>query len=377
MALHIQDPTDPDSEYLVDVLLDICESAICGAGAFAFLSSGGVKLLLRDERFKKFAHTGSFDLIVGVDAITDTRAIAQLDAARVEIPTLSASIHIPSHPRSIFHPKLAWFQTPSGGFVVAGSGNLTAGGLRWNIEAFSVQKVNQNELKAVRKQWEGFKARSSDNLYATDHPKVLAALTRNSERKKAEGFQKESVKTEIPKAGTAAPELGGQQILVAPEDEVPAVTSNTEVLIAEIPESGSRWKQANFHKEHFVEFFGASTTIARNAYLFHVHSDGSLGAQEVRPAVVVASHNYRFELEAASGIAYPSKGRPIGVFVKVAVRTFLYMLVMPTDADQVPLNKLLAAAVPTPGRKMRQAVFSAKEVMTAWPTSPLWSPLAI
>lgn len=265
MALHIQDPTDPDSEYLVDVLLDICESAICGAGAFAFLSSGGVKLLLRDDRFKKFAHSGSFDLIVGVDAITDTRAIAQLDAARVEIPSLSASIHIPSHQRSIFHPKLTWFQTPTGGVVVTGSGNLTAGGLRWNIEAFSVEKVNQHELKAVRKQWERFKTRSSDCLYSTDHPMVLTALTRNSERKKAEGIQRESAKPEITKAGAVVPELEAQQITVAPEDEVPAVTLSTEVLIAEIPESGSRWKQANFHKQHFVNFFGASTTTARNA----------------------------------------------------------------------------------------------------------------
>ena len=115
MTLCIQDPTDPTSEYLIDTLLEASSGATRGAGAFAFLSKGGVQLFLRDRGFAQFAESGEFDLIVGVDAITDTAAVAALDAVRADLPSLGASVHIPMHPRSIFHPKLAWFEKPDGG----------------------------------------------------------------------------------------------------------------------------------------------------------------------------------------------------------------------------------------------------------------------
>lgn len=64
MPLHIQDPNNPDCDYLVDVLLDACRTATVGGGAFAFLSAGGVQLLFRDETFKDFLTRGRFDLLV-------------------------------------------------------------------------------------------------------------------------------------------------------------------------------------------------------------------------------------------------------------------------------------------------------------------------
>jgi hypothetical protein len=139
MPLHIQDPNTDDSEFLVDSLLDACTGACAGGGAFAFLSAGGVQLFLRDELFTTFLTRGRFDLLVGVDAITDTAAIAALSAVCREHPNIGARVFLPSHPRSIFHPKVAWFDLGDGGILITGSGNLTAGGLRWNIEAFAVE----------------------------------------------------------------------------------------------------------------------------------------------------------------------------------------------------------------------------------------------
>ena len=55
----------------------------------------------------------------------------------------------------------------------------------------------------------------------------------------------------------------------------------------------------------------------------------SLSEIEVRPSISVVSQNYRFELDAASGMPYPSNGKPIGIFVKVTTRMFLYHLYMP------------------------------------------------
>lgn len=378
MKLHIQDPTNPNSDYLVDTLLDACAGAIRGGGAFAFLSSGGVKLLLQDDRFIEFSKAGAFDLIIGVDAITDTAAIAALDAAKASTPGLSTCAHVPSHPRSIFHPKFAWFETPDGGTLVAGSGNLTAGGLRWNIEAYSVSKLTSAEIKDIADQWGDFRKHSAECLMATDDPKVIEILERNALRKKldAKNKPKPEIAPNEPLGAVPAP-LGDAEAGPALVDVLPSVKPGTEVLVAQISGSGNRWKQANFHLDKFINFFGASMTVARSVYLFQVRADGTIGHQEVRPAVKVASANYRFELDAASGLAYPKDGRPIGIFVKIAARTFTYMLIMPGDDRHALLDKLLEEAIPNPGRMMRQHVFSAQEVMKAWPKSPLWQVLGI
>lgn len=365
--LCIQDPTDVASTYLIDALLDACSGAIRGAGAFAFLSAGGVKLFLRDTRFLDFSQGGGFDLVIGVDAITDKVAVKALEDVRAERPAVTAAVHLPSHPRSIFHPKVAWFEHKNGGVLITGSGNLTASGLRWNIEAFSVTKLSKAEIQAIATNWQDFKERSASCLFPTDDPKVLALLERNSERKKAQKAEVEKVPGEP----------GAPQSSDIEPDAVPAVSVDSEVLVAEVPQSGDRWKQVNFDKQNFIDYFGASTTKARTVYFFHVRDDGTVGQQEVRPAVVVASHNYRFELEAAAGLKYPKHGRPTVVFVEVAARTFTYVLAMPGSTEHAALSALLDTVNANPGSRMRRIRFKASVVAAVIPSSPLWKPLTI
>lgn len=114
MSLRIQDPTDPDSEYFIDALIEACEGAEAGGGAFAFLSAGGVRLFLKDESFAKFVNGGRFDLVIGVDAITDEKAVDELTAVAENFPGLAPRVLVPTHPRSIFHPKFAWFDRGNG-----------------------------------------------------------------------------------------------------------------------------------------------------------------------------------------------------------------------------------------------------------------------
>ena len=125
--MRIQDPTDPDSEYFIDALIDACDGAQAGGGAFAFMSAGGVRMFLKDTSFGEFVGRGQFDLVVGVDAITDGKAIDELSAVTANFPGLGARVLVPTHPRSIFHPKFAWFDRGDGGLLLTGSGNLTAG----------------------------------------------------------------------------------------------------------------------------------------------------------------------------------------------------------------------------------------------------------
>jgi hypothetical protein len=107
------------------------------------------------------------------------------------------------------------------------------------------------------------------------------------------------------------------------------------VLFAEIPRSGDRWNQANFDVNTFQSFFGA--TVGDNSQrilLRSVESERVLGDVEVRPSVSVRSHNYRFELEAAAGLSYPVSGRPIGLFVRLSTRMFIYMIFMPNTGGK-------------------------------------------
>lgn len=65
MPLYLQDPNDPKSAYLLEALLEACDGAISGGGAFAFASTQGVNLVLADKAFRKFSKNGNFELIVG------------------------------------------------------------------------------------------------------------------------------------------------------------------------------------------------------------------------------------------------------------------------------------------------------------------------
>lgn len=349
MPLHIQDPSNPDSEYLVEVLLDACSGATVGGGAFAFLSAGGVQLLLKDEVFKDFLARGRFDLLVGVDAITDTAAIEALSVVRRENPSISARIFVPSHPRSIFHPKVAWFDAGNGGLLVTGSGNLTAGGLRWNIEAFTVERLDARAMADLRLRWDEYLALTAECQLEPEDGRVVALLERNAARRRAmreagitalgEGLEEPA--QEAPMVARDGELAESPAPVLQHEDVLPAIGPATEILVAEIPRASNRWGQANFDQATFFGFFGASRTVQRRAYFFHLRGDGTLGVQEVRPAVEVQSKNYRFELEAASGLAYPADGRPIGVFAKVGARTFVYMLLMPTQPGHQELANLL------------------------------------
>lgn len=385
MPLCIQDPNDVRSEYLVNALLDASRGARIGGGAFAFLSAGGVQLLLRDQIFSDFLARGTFDLLVGVDAITDTAAIRALSQVKIDYPNLQARALIPLQLRSIFHPKIVWFDHGDGGLLVTGSGNLTAGGLRWNIEAFAVERLDANAMIELRSKWLDYLARTAHLVLALDDNRLIPLLERNAARRQA--IRAAGVRGQYEAAEEEAIADGASPSYVDigaapardfhPVDELPPIGPYTEILVAEIPRSGDRWRQANFDRATFFDYFGASQPAQHRIYLFHLRADGTLGRQEVRPAVAVISSNYRFELEAASGIAYPSHGRPIGVFAKVGASDFVYMLLMPTSEGHEQMTALLNSCEAPQPNSMRRLVFRAETVQPFWPTAPLWRRLTI
>jgi len=146
--LFLQDPTDTDSYSLHEALLSVCSEAQLGGGMFSFVTQAGVQLLLEDEAFLNFMERSSFELIVGIDEITNPRALSRLKDLSTSKTNFSVSAFLHEGQR-LFHPKFCWFKTKSGGKLVIGSGNLTFGGLRNNWEAYSIVDLDADELSSL------------------------------------------------------------------------------------------------------------------------------------------------------------------------------------------------------------------------------------
>lgn len=365
---YIQNPDSDSGYYLIDTILEHCINATNGGGAFAFMSSGGVNLLINDSRFLSFLDKSRFHLIVGVDAITDNKALDAINKIIASHDNLKINFYLPENKRSIFHPKFIWFQKENEFIQIIGSGNLTSGGLRWNVEAYSVISNDEDHQRALR-EWQTFLEENKKFIYEYDNEKVIASLAYNTQLKKT-----------LLQLRKGKDELNHEEretlnsLLLEDEDLIPPYISSNELLVAEIPKNGDRLQQVNFDKTNFFDFFGASIDKEKNnfVYFFNISYDGLIQNKEVRPAVVVKSRNYRFELNAVKGLDYPKNGKPIGIYLKVAAKSFLYMVYLPSDPHHSQLLQLLDIKVGESLSKMRRIKLTAQEVLSYIPDSPIW-----
>lgn len=361
MSLLLQDPADPGAPYLLECLLTACDTAVHGGGAFAWATAQGAEVLLGDKTFQKFLGRGSFDLVIGIDAVTNPSALAKLSSLSASVPSLKVDVFLHSRPKALFHPKACWFVGPDGGTIIAGSGNLTLGGLRGNWEAFSILHVTKAEIEKIEAQWLAWRTRHQSLFRNPSAPEVVAEAAKNT------GWKSRSRGPDGEHGTSAATED-------ASANEASEVTADSPVLIAEIPKAGNRWNQANFSLSIYEGYFGAKAGTQRRIILRHVSDAGQLVTLESRPSVEVASQNYRFELAAAAGIPYPAKGRPVAVFVRQPSGIFVYRLVLPADPGYAPVNTLLGAKWKGRNREMRRITTTASELQKYWPQSPILNP---
>ena len=352
MSLRYQDPEAADPAYLLEALITTAREAHGGGALFAFASRDGVRILLDDPDFRAFLDRAPFDLVVGVDSVTDEAAIDELIRSAGEATGLTARAFLHDR-RTIFHPKLCWFQTTAGGKVFVGSGNLTVGGLAGNWEAYAELTLTPADLADHTASWLAWADRHAPRLFPIDDPAVRTRAARNLRVARPRPAPVER-RPEEPAARAPLPEIAA-------------------VLLAEIPRAADRWKQANFDLNTFRNFFGADPAISQRIFLWRLRRDGTVDGVEVRPTVSVRSRNYRVELDAASGLDYPTgDDRPIGAFLRVSVRQFRYILVMPGDPDYATAADLLTSgAGPRLEARMRRHVFDPAEVEARWPLCPL------
>lgn len=335
--------------YLLEHLLIESIGAERGGGIFAWANTNGVKSLFEDDAFDDFLIKGNFRLFVGTDSITDPPAVDKLIELSTKRPRLDARAFM-SPTTSLFHPKMAWFEHENHLSLIVGSGNLTMGGLRSNWEAFVSLKLTGSDRREALSRIEAFLTSVTDQLLPIADPRVRARAERNTGNERS---------------------LRSTSAATAPR---PTIASSVEkVLVAEIPKAGNRWAQANFDQENYEGFFGAKVGSQRRISLHHVDATGTVDEVESRPSVEVASQNYRFELAAARGLAYPTTGSPIGVFLRLATGEFLYSLLLPGDPGFAEVDRMLAANWQGQSRFKRRVRFTADQLQAAWPTSPLWN----
>src|SRR5688500_18063064 len=154
MSFYFQDPGDPQGPYLLEYLLEACASgATTGGGLFAWTTANGLQLLFEDPAFVRFLSQGQFDLVIGIDAVTNVAAIIKLNSILETTPSLTASVFVHERPQTMFHPKVCWFAGPKSGTLISGSGNLTVAGLRGNWEAFTVTAISPSEARTIQGDW--------------------------------------------------------------------------------------------------------------------------------------------------------------------------------------------------------------------------------
>lgn len=372
--LCIQDPNFTDSQLLHEALLQASIGAECGAGVYAFVSSDGVQLLLEDGTFIKFLKRGRYQLIIGMDDITNTRTLAALRAVKSKHKShveFKAFLH--DTKGSLFHPKLSWFKRSSGGRLVVGSGNLTQKGLRQNVEAFIVQDVDNVAINEIILQWNNWLRDNQRHLLEIDDPLVQRKALANEAKWK-------SKTTGIIKAGiTRQTQQVMEASLIVDEPGAWDIHEDAPVLLAEIPgKTNDRWGQANFDKETYRQFFGAhpGSKALYEIILRSVDRDGSFGNIERRPAVSVKSDNHRFELGQAKRYnGYPANGKPIGIFVLVAPRTYLYSIVIPDHPEYTAIYDEIAPYRVRKDRLIRH-ITTVPKLKSICPTLPLLGYLA-
>jgi len=352
MTLTFQVPGDGKTLHLA--LVAAATGATGGFGAFAFASATGIDTALAEPAVRKLLGTGQFQLVLGLDAITDTASVAAIKTAKAALPGASISLFFNPKGGVLYHPKTMFFRRPSGGRCLTGSGNLTLGGLRNNWEAFWTADITTADAALLEAQWAKWVADHKDNLLDADDPRVTAQAALNAKTRAR--IQKAVKETDA-------------EALAALEEGAAEVVSLNPFLIAEVPKN--RPGQADFGIDTYQGFFGVTIGNPREVTFYQVMQDGSLAPPERRHAVAVKSSNYRFEVEALGGLQHPANDHFILVFERIGKSEYRYVLLKPGEVGHASVQKFLNDNYFVSGNAKRRVVVTESDVLAAWPDNPL------
>ncbi|MHC1723933.1 MAG: phospholipase D family protein [Aminipila sp.] len=317
----IQDPRYENGRLLNEALLEACENALYGAGTYAFVSADGIKLLMGNETFERFITLGKYELIIGMDQITNTRTLAAIKMFCEQYPNLSVKAFIHNTKGSTYHPKYSWFRYNNGGMLVLGSGNLTAKGLRINTEAFVMQRVNEEEIISIEKKWADWVNSSREYIKPLQDPEVILRAQENMNQ-----IIKNTKVTDWDE------ENGAWKFELS-----------NEILITEIAARRGYKKNNHYQVEFDIQtgntFFGTEFCPRKNIILRKITPQGFIQDIETRSINVTSNKKYQIELISHENQQKIGQGYPFAIFVKLSLRTFLYMIIVPDDRGYRQVKK--------------------------------------
>ncbi len=382
MRFYIQDPLYSDSILLHEILLSSCKEAVYGGGIYSFVTVDGINLLFGDKVFSEFVKRGKYKLIVGMDDVTSIEVLNKLREMRIFFGDhFEVYAFLQPNKSVIDHSRYTWFKTSTGGILIDGFDELTQKKLRVNKEDVRVSILDERAMRDIENRWNSWIEANKDFLIEIEDAEVVKKGKENAIKsikhtpvRKRKFQNKDSEPTERQAEFQAEAEY-----TVYEEDDAWLFTFQNKILFAEIPRSNNRWKQANFDRDTFENFFGAKCG-QNNEYrilLRSVNKAGNMGQIEIRPAVSVTSRNYRFELNMASGLKYPEQGRPIAVFVKISDRTFLYELFLPGNDyyEEVLWFINEKSRIHRVDKRLRRVITSVKDSFDKCPNLALWNNL--
>lgn len=350
----------PGSDDLLRELDSAADNALVGGSFFAFASRGGIEALFSCPNIQQLLDTGSYHLVVGVDAITNADALMFIaEKLRDFEGSLTAEVFYHGSSNNIFHPKVSWFKNDIGIKIIAGSGNLTLRGVgqhsdvaapSGNWEAFSVQYLLDEESEALYTyimDWVE-EQRDAGRLVSVDDERARYKAMANGRVRFS------------------------QVIDSVAQEERSAEFETNEVLVREIPRN--RPGQADVGQRALSDFFGFTETCDRRILLQYVSLENELDEALEIHLFVNQSRNYRLELRPASNIPYDiadDDGRIFLIATKFDNSSFRYTLLPVTDPNYDEVVQQLVGAVPQYGRRtMREARVTSKDLLQAWPDLP-------
>lgn len=367
----IQDPSNSDTTYLLEEIIRLIQrgNLVRWRGIYSWTTGATLsKVFLEDPDVKAFAQTGNVDLVIGMDAITTDYALNKLVDLNNTYSGFQSRI-FNNNVCDLFHPKISHFEFEDGEHILLiGSGNFTLTGLKTNIEAYTITSGSIDEMPSVFA-WDKFLAFHDCRIREIDDE----AIEKAKQNRIKFARKKRLLEAEI--------EVEEESIIDEIQDEteeiVEAQTSvrlseSSRVLVAQIPAAGRRWKQIHYNAAVVESFFQAHANSHQRIFLKEMRLDGTLGPDEVRPVIYSSSNkNYKIEVNSPrTAIHYPSNGAPIILLREVAVRNFMYMLILPSDECYNSINSFLLQSESV-GKGFKRVITDSATLKNIWSTCPL------
>jgi HKD family nuclease len=348
MPLFLQDPHVSPSSLLLDELEKHFKDANVINCAFAFATADGISLLFDQAEVKESLKRAKTHLIIGMDAITDTKAIERLSALCAEFKNLSVQIFLRSG--GIFHPKVSWVKKGKSGVIIVGSGNLTKGGLKNNFEAFYVIDATPQTMATMENNWAKFLADNEANFFSLDTEEVKKAAAKNVKLNSLiKEFRK---KTSRKKAGDVIPQKGA-------------------VVFIEELTKGRGGKQRDVGKWAGENYFGKDKKL----FLMHINNRGEREPEEARKISCKESVNFAIDLAASKGLAPVNQRMPIAVFIRISPQDFFYHILTVDSKGYETVSKYLGRVVKAvskgKARRLNEEL-PVKKLREIWPDAPFW-----